>query len=149
MNSGLFKNSIVYLLILLAVAALIFSIFSNPRESNQLDITTVAEQIKAGEVASLSVDGEDVTVEYTQSSKPNAKSRKETGVSIFKTLEELGVSQEELSAVEIKVVPPGVWSDWGTLAITIQGVDHVISMSQTTRAEKLLIAQVSDAPDAE
>lgn len=34
-----------------------------------------------------------------------------------------------------------VVTEHGTLAITIQGVDHVISMSRTTNAEKLLIAQ--------
>ena len=39
-------------------------------------------------------------------------------------------------------------TEQGTLAITIQGVDHVISMSQTTRAEKLLIAQAKDRGDA-
>ena len=33
----------------------------------------------------------------------------------------------------------------GTLAITVAGVDHVISMSQTARAEKLLIGQSSSA----
>ena len=38
-------------------------------------------------------------------------------------------------------------TEHGTLAITIQGVDHVISTSRTTRAEKLLIAQASDATD--
>lgn len=38
-------------------------------------------------------------------------------------------------------------TEQGTLAITIQGVDHVISMSRTTRAEKLLISQASDEPD--
>jgi cell division protease FtsH len=118
-NSGLFKNSIVYLLILLAVAALIFSIFSNPRDSNEVDITTVAEQIKKGEVDKIEINNEDVTVEYNQSSKSNARSRKEVGVSIFTTFEELGVTQEELSNVKVKVTPPGVWSDWGTLAITI------------------------------
>lgn len=32
-------------------------------------------------------------------------------------------------------------TEQGTLAITIQGVDHVISMSRTSKAEKLLIAQ--------
>lgn len=36
-------------------------------------------------------------------------------------------------------------TEQGTLAITIQGVDHVIAMSRTTRAEKLLIGQ-SSAP---
>lgn len=121
MNSGLFKNSIVYLLILLAVAALIFSIFSNPRDNNDLDITTVATDIKAGTVAKISVKDEDVTVEYLHSN-PNkipAKSRKESHVSIFTTFENLGVTSEELSKVDIEVIPPSAWSDWGTLAITI------------------------------
>ena len=38
-------------------------------------------------------------------------------------------------------------TEQGTLAITIQGVDHVIAMSRTTRAEKLLIAQSSNPQD--
>lgn len=37
-----------------------------------------------------------------------------------------------------------VVTEQGTLAITIQGVDHVISMSRTTKAEKLLIAHLSN-----
>ncbi|MCK6624356.1 MAG: ATP-dependent zinc metalloprotease FtsH [Anaerolineae bacterium] len=119
MNSGLFKNSIVYLLILLAVAALIFSIFSNPRDSNELDITTVASDIKAGKVAKISVKDDDITVEYLQSNKAPAKSRKESRVSIFTSFEKLGVTEEELSKVDIEVIPPSAWSDWGTLAITV------------------------------
>lgn len=39
-------------------------------------------------------------------------------------------------------------TEQGTLAITVQGIDHVISMSRTTRAEKLLIAQ-STNPQAD
>ncbi len=119
MNSGLFRNSIVYLLILLAVAALIFSVFSTPRNNNEVDITAVAEQIKAGQVKKVSVEENDVTVEYLQSNRPPAKSRKETNVSIFQTFTDLGVTQDELSKVEIEVIPPSAWSDWGTLAITI------------------------------
>lgn len=34
-----------------------------------------------------------------------------------------------------------VLTEHGTLAITIQGVDHVISMTRTARADKLLLAQ--------
>ncbi|MDH3673862.1 MAG: ATP-dependent zinc metalloprotease FtsH [Anaerolineae bacterium] len=119
MNSGLFKNSIVYLLILLAVAALIFSVFSNPRENNELEITTVAEQVKGGEVARLNIRDEDVMVEYRQSSRKDAKSRKEVGVSMFNTFEDLGVVDDQLTSVEIEVVPASVWSDWGALAITV------------------------------
>ncbi len=119
MNSGLFRNSIVYLLILLAVAALIFSVFSTPRDRNELDITAVAEQVKSGQVEKISVKDSDVTVEYVQSNRPPARSRKEASVSIVKTLEDLGVTQEQLKAVEIEIIPPSAWSDWGTLAITI------------------------------
>ena len=35
----------------------------------------------------------------------------------------------------------------GKLAITIDGVDHVISMSRTAEAEKLLIAQAKTGTD--
>jgi cell division protease FtsH len=118
-NSGLFKNSIVYLLILLAVAALIFSIFSNPRDNNELDITTVASDIKAGKIDKISVKDDDVTIDYGQSNKSPVKSRKEPRVSIFTTLEKLGVTEDELSKVEIEIIPPSAWSDWGTVAITI------------------------------
>lgn len=34
-----------------------------------------------------------------------------------------------------------VLTEHGTLAITVQGVDHVISMSRTAKAEKLLLSQ--------
>jgi curved DNA-binding protein len=38
-------------------------------------------------------------------------------------------------------------TEQGTLAITIQGVDHVISTSRATAAEKLLLTQDNDAQD--
>jgi cell division protease FtsH len=34
-------------------------------------------------------------------------------------LEKLGVTEDELSKVEIEIIPPSAWSDWGTVAITI------------------------------
>jgi curved DNA-binding protein len=41
-----------------------------------------------------------------------------------------------------------VLTEQGTLAITIQGVDHVISMSRTAKAERLLLAQSGQPPNA-
>jgi curved DNA-binding protein len=40
-------------------------------------------------------------------------------------------------------------TEQGALVITIEGVDHVISMSRTTMREKLLIAQASDPQNGE
>lgn len=39
-------------------------------------------------------------------------------------------------------------TEQGTLAITIQGVDHVISMSRTTRAEKLLLGRNEEGSES-
>jgi curved DNA-binding protein len=39
-----------------------------------------------------------------------------------------------------------VLTEQGTLAITIQGVDHVIAMSRTAKAEKLLLGQFGQGP---
>ena len=41
-----------------------------------------------------------------------------------------------------------VLTEQGTLAITIQGIDHVISLSRTSKAEKLLISQASNPPES-
>ena len=119
MNSGLFKNSIVYLLIILAVAALIFSVFSSPGESDEIDITKVAEDIRAGKVNKLSIEDDEVRVEYTQQNTPAARSRKEVGVSVFETFEKLGVTSTQLNSIDIEVVPPGAWSSFGAIAITV------------------------------
>jgi curved DNA-binding protein len=40
-----------------------------------------------------------------------------------------------------------VLTEQGTLAITVQGVDHVISTSRTMKAERLLLAQSGQASD--
>ena len=38
-------------------------------------------------------------------------------------------------------------TEHGTVAITVEGIDHVISLSRTTAAEKLLIGQSFDRRD--
>ncbi|MBN1994789.1 MAG: ATP-dependent zinc metalloprotease FtsH [Anaerolineae bacterium] len=120
MNSGFFKNSgIVYLLVLLAVAAIVFSIFSGPRNTNEIDLSTVAEDIKAGKVEKIEIQEDELTVTYTGADNSPVKSRKETDVSIFKTFEDLSVSAENLNNIEITVIPRSAWSDWGTLALTV------------------------------
>jgi cell division protease FtsH len=119
-NSSFFKNSgIVYLLVILALAAIIFSIFSGPGETNEVDITTVAEDIKAGKVEKISIQEDEVIVKYLDSNRPTAKSRKESDVSVINTLKDFGVSEQQLNNIEIEVVPRSAWTDWGTLALTV------------------------------
>jgi len=118
-GSGLFRNGLVYLLIIVAIAALIFSVFSGPRQTPDIDITQVATDIKNNKVRSITVQGDNLTVEYTDSSIAPRTSRKESDITIFEALDNLGVTTADLRGVEIEIKSPGAWGDWANLLITI------------------------------
>jgi cell division protease FtsH len=118
-GSGLFRNGLVYLLIIVAIAALIFSVFSGSRQTPDIDISQVAADIKGGKVGTITVQGDNLTVEYNDPSLEPRLSRKETGITIFEALDSLGVTATHLRNIEIEVGSPGAWGDWANLLITI------------------------------
>jgi cell division protease FtsH len=110
---------LIYLLIIVAVAALIFSVLSGPRQTREISITEVAADIKKGVVKSVVLQGDLVTVEYRDPNIGMRSSRKETDRTLLEMLEDLGVTSAQLADVSLKVEPPGVWADWASLLITI------------------------------
>lgn len=62
MNANWTKNGFVYLLILVAVVALFFSLFPQTSQVETQEISTIAEWIKQGKVASVSIVGDEVRV---------------------------------------------------------------------------------------
>ena len=81
--------------------------------------------------------------------KKRREDAQNAGVAGFYLQEMLNCSDEHFEFHKWYLKEKGfiVLTEQGTLAITIEGVDHVISMSRTTRAEKLLIAQSSNPQD--
>ena len=75
--------------------------------------------------------------------KKRREDAQNAGVAAFYLQDMLNCSDEHFEFHKWYLREKGfiVLTEQGTLAITIQGVDHVISMSRTTKAEKLLIAQ--------
>jgi cell division protease FtsH len=118
-GSGLFRNGLVYLLIIVAIAALIFSVFSSPRPAADIGITQVATDIKAGKVKALTVQGDEIVVDYKDPSLGERTSRKESDTTIFEALTNLGVTPAQLKGVTIEVKSPGAWGEWANLLITI------------------------------
>jgi cell division protease FtsH len=115
MGSGWFRTGFVYLLILVAVAALIFSISPQSKKPEGIPITQLAEEIKAGEVERITVTGDDsLKIEY-RSQKETAVSHKESGVGVIEILRDLGVTDSQLAAVNIEYEPPGNWGSWLTI----------------------------------
>ena len=119
MGSGVFRNGLVYLLIVVAIAALIFSVFSGPRQTPDVDITQVATDIKNNKIKSISVQGDNLTIEYRDPSAAPGMSRKEEDTTVFEAMENLGVTSADLQDVEIEIKSPGAWGDWANLLITI------------------------------
>jgi cell division protease FtsH len=118
-GSGFFRNSLVYLLILAAVAALIFTVFDGSGRPEQKDITEIAALIKANKVKSITVRDDELTVELRDQADP-VLSRKERGVNVFESLINLGIGEEALRTVdEIEVASPGVWDNWVGIGVTV------------------------------
>jgi len=112
------RNAFVYLLILVAAAALFLNVYGPNERPQSVSLSDVARQIERGEVARIDVRGERLQL-YSQGSEQPLASRKEEGVALTRTLEGMGVSEERLSQVEINVQPPSHSGNWFALIINL------------------------------
>jgi cell division protease FtsH len=116
------RNSFVYVIIMVAVLVLLFA-FLNPKNSDTtISISQVAKDIQRGDVESLKTQAESdqVLVKYKAGHQPlTAITNKEAG-SLTDTLTALGVSKDQLAAVNISVEPASSWGSWlGTLGFIL------------------------------
>ena len=119
MSSGLLRNGLVYLLIIAAVAALVFSVFSGRKQTPEVEISQLASDVKSGLVEKISVQGETINIEYRDPNKEPSTSRVEPDSTLLEAFAGFGVTGEHLKGVEVVVEPPGAWGDWASLLITI------------------------------
>ncbi len=122
MNSQTLRNSIVYIVIIAILGYFLWSsLISANQSSNEIkieDLNVLAEQINAGQVQSIEVEEDRLTIAY-QDSENIGIAHKEPGVSLTKTLELLGVDQNALSQIDIKFTSPGFWSNWPLILSSI------------------------------
>src|SRR5690242_13913416 len=116
------RNSFVYVIIMVAVLVLLFA-FLNPKTSDTtISISQVAKDIQRGDVESLKTqaDSDQILVKYKQGHQPlTAVSNKEQG-NLTDSLTALGVTKDQLAAVNISVEPASSWGSWlGTLGFIL------------------------------
>jgi len=75
-----------------------------------LPLGAVAQLVKAGQVTRITVQGDELLIE--RPSGVRAKSFKEHSVGLVEMLQDLGVTEQELSAIQIVVAPPSRWQNW-------------------------------------
>lgn len=109
MNQRWVRNSFIYLLILIAVIAIFFTIFRSPDGGTDVDITRIMTLAKDGKIQQITVDGDNISAETTDGQK--LMSRKEADVSIMELLSRANVPISGDSAVPVEVKTSGSLSN--------------------------------------
>ncbi len=90
MNSRFMRNGFIYLLIVVAVIAIFFTLFSDvPGGSKDLSLSEVVAMAKRGDIDTIEVSGDRLTIISTQ--QETYASRIEQTASIFDILVDAGV----------------------------------------------------------
>ena len=120
MDSKRIRSGIIYLFLLLALGAFLYTSYTrrSTQVTEEISINEVAEEIRNGQVTRIEVDDDDLRI-YRSKGKLPVASRKETGVSIVETLENLGVTPQELSRVQMEIKAPSSWEVYGGILIAL------------------------------
>ncbi len=115
MLGGRFR-SIFALAIVVAAVFLFFNYSSQSKKIEEMAISEVAAEIKAGRVEHILVSGDYSTLEIEfKNRKEPLLSRKGNSADVVETLRNLGVSEEELAAITIEYEQPSDLAGWVTL----------------------------------
>ncbi len=109
-NNQWYRNGLVYLLIIVTLAALAFNIFQQPRQTKQIQITDLVTAINNGEVSKTAVNPPNITVTYKSDGKQaTASLGRNPNVSFEDTMRAYGVTPEKLLAASVVYENPPQW----------------------------------------
>jgi cell division protease FtsH len=119
MDTKWLRNSFVYLIILVAIIALFFTVFqpgSMDRDA-QIGLNELAAAVKRGEVKRIDVAEDKMTVEIPGRGKFTA--RKERNDTVPDLMASYGVSPAEFERVDYRVSDPPQFSNWLGLLVNL------------------------------
>ena len=116
MSGGRLRNIFVYLIILAAAAFFFFNLSSQSKKVEEIPISDIVAEIKAGRVEQIIISGDysTLSVEFKDRREPML-SRMGVDVDVVEGLRNLGVTEEELAAITIDYQQPSSWAGWITL----------------------------------
>jgi cell division protease FtsH len=115
---GNFWNNFLSILLLLLFITALYSYFAEQKVTpEELALSDVVGQVKAGEVNELIVRGNTIEVSYNDQTRAAGEAKKESDAAISETLTNLGVTNEQLSQIKIDVQNETGFAFWaGNLA---------------------------------
>ena len=119
-NNQWYRNGLVYLLIIVTLAALAYQLFQQPRQTKQVSISEVATAIKQGQISKSAISGSSVTITYSGNGQTaTAQFSRSPNATFESTMASLGVSQEQLAAANPVYENPPQWDSILALLGTI------------------------------
>ncbi len=88
MDQRWLRNSFIYLLVLVAVVAIFFTVFPPSQPGREVELSRILAMAKNNEITKIEVQGDNLLVTRTDNEK--IRSRKEPGASIFEIMERAG-----------------------------------------------------------
>ncbi len=118
MDSKRIRNGMIYFLLVVALGAFLYIVLSNQGSniSATVSIAEIASLVRGGNVQEIHVDGDEV---LAYSGGKLIGSRKETGIGLIETLENLGVTEDQLSSVNVQIEAPSGWEVYGSILLAL------------------------------
>ncbi len=119
MNSKRLRSGAIYLLLVIALGAFLYSsLVRRPSVTvATVPIGEVASLVRAGDVDSIVIDDDKLSI--SKKSGEPLQSRIESDAGLVNTLTDLGVTTEQLQQVEISVANPQFWDVWSNVLLAL------------------------------
>lgn len=115
---GSLTRKILLVILVLAATSVIFSYsLEGSHNASKISLNDLVGKIGAGQVASIKVSGNDLSVKLSDGTQ--VVSQKESEAGLTETLKNLGVSDDQIRKVQINVVEPSGWQYWSGIIIPI------------------------------
>ena len=116
MGSRWLRNGFIYLLILVAVVAIVYSFFGRSEGLEERAISDVFTDAKTGQLDEIVVKGDTLTIR--RSGEDLYRAKKEEGANIIEMLRDEGVAVGGTDGVAVNVKSSGGWGNWLGIIIT-------------------------------
>jgi cell division protease FtsH len=120
------RNSFIYLLILVAIVAIVFTVFQGGGSGRvKQDVTTFVQEVQKGNVSDIKVDDTNVTYKLTNDDN-GYKTELEKGDTLRQVLVDAGIKPEDFPKYEIK--DPSPWTNYLTLLINFLPIIIILAI---------------------
>src|SRR5207237_3976766 len=119
MDTKWLRNSLVYLIILVAVIALFITVSSgaSEKEGTAVPMNEVAAGVREGTIRKITVTEDKLSFEKTDGKRYTA--RKEHNATVSQVLKDYGVSADQLDRVNIVLNDPPQFTNWLGLLVNL------------------------------